>query len=97
MVCSTTGEFFASYDMYDTENLPFKVTTSFYLPIGEQFYLKKITVTNQSPSKLYIKILSLLENGLKGSDFGPLNCPVQAVQSNGLYDSYERAFLFRRR
>jgi len=82
MVCSTTGEFFASYDMYDTENLPFKVTTSFYLPIGEQFYLKKITVTNQSPSKLYIKILSLLENGLKGSDFGPLNCPVQAVQSN---------------
>lgn len=84
MICSVKGEFSASYDMYDTEHLPFQVTTSFYVPIGEQFYLKKMTVSNQSPSKLYVKILSILENGLKGSDFGPLRCPVQATLSNGL-------------
>ncbi|GJQ09427.1 hypothetical protein GpartN1_g1218.t1 [Galdieria partita] len=82
MLCSTRGEFLATYDMYDTEQLPFLVTTSFFLPVGEQFYLKKITVTNQSPSRICLKLLSILENGLKGSDFGPLSCPVQAKQSN---------------
>eukprot|EP00871_Galdieria_phlegrea_P005824 jgi/Galph1/729/GphlegSOOS_G5574.1 len=84
MVCTVGGEFLATYDTYDQELLPFHISTSFVLPINERFYIKKITVKNTNSSTLYMKVLSLIENGLKQSDFGFLSCPVEARQDKGI-------------